>query len=61
MSLNVKSLAAGASKVFPVQLMGTKTIKASRVIGANIFTLHMKMPIRINKITKHFKSKIRSK
>jgi len=43
-SLNVKPLVAGASKVFPVQLMGTKTIKASRVVGTNILTLYMSIP-----------------
>lgn len=47
--LNVKSLAAGASKVFPVQLMGTKTIKANRVIGANILKLYMSISIRKRK------------
>ena len=39
--LNVNSLPAGASNVFPVQLTGTKTIKERRVIGANIFKLYM--------------------
>lgn len=46
--LNVKSLAVGASNVFPVTLMGTKTIKESSVIGTNILTLYMSIPTKEN-------------
>jgi len=45
-SLYVKFLSPAASNVFPVQLTGTKTIKASRVMGANILNLYTSIPIR---------------